>query len=164
MIHISIQQHDFLFFLFLHFYISSSASRGWRKWTVQVIPVCKKNIFSAVQFSQSTFDRQPEVLNHAAPQSLCARRTDYIDPIRSESRAPSPVPAKRWWPATISFWLWDPLPGSSSHTSMTTVSFRCLGSFARCGFSVRVCQTSTCKREEEEEGVNVLTVEMLGTK
>lgn len=34
----------------------------------------------------------------------------------------------------------------SFHTSITTVSFRCLGSFARCGFSVRVCQTSTWKK------------------
>lgn len=32
---------------------------------------------------------------------------------------------------------------SRVHTSMTTVSLRCLGSLARCGFSVRVCHTST---------------------
>lgn len=57
----------------------------------------------------------------------------------------------------------DPLLNSSSHTSITTVSFRCLGSFARCGFSVRVCQTSTWKREVEEWG-NLLTVEKLVTK
>lgn len=34
---------------------------------------------------------------------------------------------------------------SCAHTSMTTVSLRFLGSLARCGFSVRVCQTSTWK-------------------
>lgn len=45
------------------------------------------------------------------------------------------------------------LLSSSPHTSMTTVSLRCLGSLARCGFSVRVCQTSTWEGREEEDGV-----------
>ena len=71
----------------------------------------------------------------------------FISPTRRESRGLPLVPAKRWWPATISFWfLGSAAQLTSFHTSITTVSFRCLGSFARCGFSVRVCQTSTWKK------------------
>lgn len=46
--------------------------------------------------------------SHAAHQSLCPSWTDCINPIWKESRVLYFVPAKRWWPATISFWSWGP--------------------------------------------------------
>lgn len=80
------------------------------------------------------------VMNHADPQSF-ARCSDRLRLFWAESRSLSLTPKLKVW---------------QHHTSISTISFLSLGSLARCGFSVRVCQTRTCKWKKERWWESVL--------
>ncbi len=164
MIHMALSKSaTYFFFLHLYFSFFSRASHGWRKWTIQVIPVCKTNIFCPV-LTEHVW--QTASLESCSSSESVSTENRLYQPDKERKQGAVVSPSQELMASHSQLLVLDPLLGSSSHTSMATVSFRCLGSFARCGFSVRVCQTSTWKREEEEEEEeeweSLLTVETLG--